>query len=99
MYGDLYIGNQERLRGLTGIFAQSDVLKELIAVYDDYYKSLHRIGEERVSSSEIDERKNHLVECGFTDVTLEVMLHYDMCDRYGFLPLNEAVIRNALTKR
>ncbi len=92
----LYIGNQERIRGIAGIYEESHDLNQLIALYGDYYRALQRIGE-----AGEDNAKGACVEADlewlrmhhFTAITLEVMLHYDMCSKYGTKPLNESAVR------
>ncbi len=93
----LYIGNQEISRGLSGLFAQSTDLAELMALYGEYYRALQRISEaEDVSVAGSTDDVEWLKSHGFTEVTLEVMLHFDMNKKYGGNPLNVDRLREKL---
>ena len=90
----LYIGNQERKRGIEGIFAESTDLDRLLKLYDGYYSAMQIIGGgEIVLKDGIPFEKNiagareYLHTHHFTDVAREVMSHYDMYEKYGCKPL------------
>ncbi len=93
----LYIGNQENKRGLKGLFSETTDLTELLKLYDLYYRSLQAISEADPSET-ADDKVRTLKEHHFTEVTLEVMLHYDMYKKYGKKPLDAEKVRRALTQ-
>ena len=88
----LYIGVTEKKQGLLGMMDVTNDLLELMDLYKAYYNALQKIQAGEDVAGEVEFLKGH----GFTMVTLEVMLQYDMYKKYGYAPLDVDRLRNLL---